>query len=398
MKIKDYFKLRDRIDKLDTFIIFEIISIVVAILFLKKVIDGTILSNDGYLYFVLALFFSLYYGLLVGVISVGIIFTIIYLFSHTFNLTFFLDTLLIALLGGEFYFYANLKALQLEEQIEYLSEKLRRISRSAFFTKLSHDNLEKNYLVKPYSIRKLVFDIATYKKKDDFLLFLANQFSILSFALVEKEKEYKFHLDEVNKENEIIEEMLFKKEIIYLKDREGEYLAAIPILNSKDELVAYIVIKDISFLKFDIENLIAIQFICNYYYILLEENEMMKQYKNSEYCKYISCKSIVEMDKIVKLNKIGNIESSFLIFEIDKVNSETFENFLQNGLRILDFFEKIKFENKYKFIVVLPFTSKEGAYFFAKRILDRFSFINEDAINNIYILNDLNKIIKLIAE
>jgi len=399
LKLKDYFNLRKRIERINLFIIIELIIFVSVILFLNYLIEGKIISESGYVYYVVSIIISLYYGLMSGIISVSLIFIIAYFFTHKFNTELFLDTLLISLVAGEFNFYFKLNLLRMKEQVEYLTEKLRKISRSAFFTKLSHDNLEKNYLIKPYSIRKLIIDISEYQNKNDFVEFLANQFNIISFALVDiDKKEYKYNLENVNKNDELIEEMLSKKEIIYLTDKEVEYLAAVPILNTKDKLVAYIVIKDISFINFNIENLISIQFIANYFYIKLEEEEMIEQYKNSTYCKYLSCSKVVEMDRIVKLNKFADIESSFLTFDIEKVNSEKFENFLSRGLRVLDFFTKIELKDKNLFIIVLPFTSKEGGYFFAQRLLNVFDFLDRNDIDNIYVLDSLDKIEKLIEQ
>jgi uncharacterized membrane protein YhaH (DUF805 family) len=399
LKLKDYFNLRKRIERVNLFIVIELIIFVSVILFLNYIIEGKIITESGYVYYVVSIIISLYYGLMSGIISVSLIFAIVYFFTHKFNTELFLDTLLIALVAGEFNFYFKLNLLRMKEQVKYLTEKLRKISRSAFFTKLSHDNLEKNYLIKPYSIRKLIIDIATNKNKNDFVEFLANQFNIISFSLVDiDKKEYKYNLENVNKNDELIEEMLGKKEITYLTDKQVEYLAAIPIFNAKDKLVAYIVIKDISFIKFNMENLIAIQFISNYFYLKLEEEEMTEQYKNSKYCKYLLCNKVVEMDRIVKLNKFADVESSFLTFDIEKVNSEKFENFLSRGLRVLDFFTKIELKDKNLFIIVLPFTSKEGGYFFAQRLLNIFDFLDMNDIDNIYVLDSLDKIEKIIEQ
>lgn len=400
MKLKDYFNIKKRVERINLYIIIELIIFVSIILFLNKIIEGEIITESGYVYYVVVIVISLYYGLISGIISVSLIFVIAYFFTHKFNTDLFFDTLLIALVAGEFNFYFKLNLLRMKEQVEYLTEKLRKVSRSAFFTKLSHDNLEKNYLVKPYSIRKLIIDIADNQNKNDFVEFLANQFNIISYALVELDsnEEYKYNLENINKEDEVIEEMLIKKEIIYVKDKEVEYLVAIPIFDSKDILKAYIVIKDISFIKFNVENLIAIQFISNYFYLKLEEEKMTEKYKNSEYCKYLSCHKVVEMDRIVRLNKFADVESSFLTFDIKKVNSEKFKNFLSRGLRVLDFFTKIELEDIDLFIIVLPFTSKEGGYFFAQRLLNIFDFLDRNDIDNIYVLDDLNKIVQLIKQ
>jgi hypothetical protein len=260
LKLKDYFNIKKRVERINLYIIIELIIFVSIILFLNKIIEGKIITESGYVYYVVVIVISLYYGLISGIISVSLIFIIGYFFTHKFNTNLFLDTLLIALVAGEFNFYFKLNLLRMKEQVEYLTEKLRKVSRSAFFIKLSHDNLEKNYLVKPYSIRKLIIDIADNQNKNDFVEFLANQFNLISYALVDLDsnKEYKYNLKNINEEDEVIEEMLIKKEIIYVTDKEVEYLAAIPIFDSKDTLKAYIVIKDISFIKFNVENLIAI--------------------------------------------------------------------------------------------------------------------------------------------
>ena len=395
MKIINFLKRRLRSNKFNFLIALELVIVAVLSLgssyfFQKKLF---LFDHTFNYYYIVVLIISLYYGLAGG-------FFLVLLFSLTgfvlysqFPLYFFIHSLLVALVAGEFNFYFRVNIDELAAEVDYLQDKLKQIGNATLFTKLSHDNLEKNYLMKPYTLRGIVLDLSKRNNIDDFLKFLANQFHIESFALIDGDEIYKFNLDSVNLENELIVMMKEKEEIIYTHDN-SDYLAVIPILSVN----TYLVIKEMPFIHYNMENLMAIQFAADYFFLTKRDMEVIEEFKGSEYCKYFECSHLADIYKLIVLHKKSNTHSSIILFDVDKHHSEKFENFLHRSLRVLDFFDEIKFENNNLFVVVLPFTPKEGGLFFIERVLKTLEFIDRKTLYQIYEVDSFERIKTLIED
>ena len=402
MNLKDFFKYRLKSNKFNFYIFLELFFIVFITLFLNYLFTNHItFSNSEHFNYILIIILiaSLYYGLLSGfVLSVLFLFSG-YLLINYFPYNFFIHALIISLIAGEFNFYFKSHIYELEIENKYLLEKLREIGIVTLFTKLSHDNLEKSYLTKPYTLRSIVKEIMFKKTIDDFIHFLAEYFNIESFFIVDKGKIYKYKIEHCDLNDLLIQEMYERNEIVYVNNvSDTKYLAAIPILTYSKEIEKYIVIKKMPFMYYNIENLFAIKFSCNYYFLEREKMFYVKEIKNSKYAKYFSYENLVNILKLVKLREFSNIHTSYVFFEIDKLHSDIFENFTEKSLRILDFYEKIISKNKDIYIIFLPFTAKEGAVMFAERIKSLFEFINEGVFYYIFELENLEKIFLLLKE
>ena len=142
----------------------------------------------------------------------------------------------------------------------------------------------------------------------------------------------------------------------------------------------------------------AIQFSSEYFFLKLKEKEILKEFKGSKYCEYFSCKSVAEIYRLIELHKKSNTHSSIVLFDIDKFHSEKFENFLNRSLRVLDFFDVVKFKDNNLFLVVLPFTSKEGGLFFVERVLATLDFVDRKTLYQIYEVDSFEKIKALIED
>lgn len=396
MNIIEFFKSRIRFNKFNIYILLELLVISAIALgssyfFEKKLF---LFDKNFNYYYVIVMIIALYYGLGSGFFLVFILSLTGYIFYGDFPFYFFIHSLLVALIAGEFNFYFKIHLAELDSEVEFLKDKLREIGKTSLFTKLSHDNLEKSYFTKPYTLRSIILDLADKNSYDDFMKFLSYQFHIEAFALVEGEKIFKYNMKEINLDDELILNMYEKKTMLYVKEK-VDYLAAIPIMVS-DNIDAFILIKDMPFIHYNLENLIAIQFSAEFFYINKKREIVIKEIKNAELCKYISCKSVKELYTLIRLHQIVHSHSSIIFFDIDKLHSETFENFLTRSLRSLDFFEKIPFINQDLFIVILPFTSKEGGMFFVQRVLEMVKYVDFHNAYQVYEVDSLDKIKELI--
>jgi hypothetical protein len=362
-------------------------------------------------FFILIIIFSLFYGLGAGLISLFIYIVFAYFFYKTFPQDFFLYGLLLTFVAGEFHYYWVRKIENIQTKVQFLNEKLREIGMATLTTKLSHDQIEKSYLSKPYTVRGVVAQILKEKDINKFLKFLSNQFFIESFGLFlysyKKDKiinKYLFNFENINEDkilkNPMVERMFEIREIVYMKNLledevEIEYIAAIPILDLKDNIKAFILIKDMPFIHYNEENLLSVQIVTDYFLWQYEKFKLIeKSFK--PLIENLSKDFQFELFKLYKLNKNIGVESSIIIFKIEKKHSEIFENFLRLGLRALDFFEKIKAKDFDIFIVVLPLISKEGGFGFVNRVYNIFDFLDEAQKYNVFNIKNLKNIKDLI--
>ncbi|MDQ7066885.1 MAG: hypothetical protein Q9M40_02155 [Sulfurimonas sp.] len=79
----------------------------------------------------------------------------------------FLVALMMTLIFSEFHYYWGQKIKQAEIQANYRGAKLDELSKAFYTLKISHDQLEKNYVVKPMSIRNSIEYIINQKETID---------------------------------------------------------------------------------------------------------------------------------------------------------------------------------------------------------------------------------------
>lgn len=403
--------------KLKINVIFEILAFIVlsiSIGYAANHNDPLLLNSKNFNYFYLVLIiFSLFYGLGAGVIALFTYTILGELFYKEFPLDFFLNGLLTTFISGEFHYYWTRKIENIQIKAYYLDEKVREIGTAALATKLSHDQIEKSYLSKPYTIRGAIIEILNKKDIDKFLDFISNQFFVQSFGLIFYDskknkitKIYTHNMENLDKNNilnnPIVEKMLDIKEIIYIKDiinesKDIKYIASIPILDLEDNVKAFLLIKEIPFIHYNHENLLSVQIITDYFLWQYEKLIQMEKSK-VEILNYIPKEIQFEILKLYQLNKNIGVESVLIVFKINKSNSEIFDNFLNLGLRALDFHYKIGGTKFDIFLVVLPLVSKEGGFGFMNRVLNKFDFIDDSQKFNVFNIRNLKEVNSFIEE
>lgn len=407
------------IDKLKSITVFsEVVLFTLIAIFIDYIMNkqNPLFVDTSYInyFFIIILILALFHGLGAGLISLLIIAGFLHFYYSSENsLNFFLDGLLLTLIAGEFHYYWTRKISMLNIKNDYLHSKIRELGISALTTKLSHDQIEKSYLSKPYTIRSILKELLSQNivEYDKLLKFLSTHFRMekLSLVLFDHEKEiikeiFPHNMDkgEISLKNPIIVKMIEKKEPVLLKDmvvkEETNLLAAIPVLDNSDDIVAFLVIKEMPFLHYNVENLVSAQLILMNFFYNLNKLALMERAKEDELFSSFPIDFKFEVLKLSDLYKTIKISSSMVIFEISKSHSEVMENFLTLNLRVLDFYYKKELLNKNLFIVVLPLVSKEGTFGFVERAKNNLKFLSNKDLYNVFDINNVYNIDKFIKE
>ncbi|WP_457642052.1 PelD GGDEF domain-containing protein [Persephonella sp.] len=341
-------------------------------------------ENITFYVFVITLL-TLYYGLVAGIISMLAFGLSAYFLYKKFPYETFFWYLLLTFIFGEFHYYWNRKKERLEEENSFLKEKIEELGKNFFMLKISHDQIEKNYVLKPLSIRSVLKEIRSMIANKDEKLFKNFLMLIVRFTNVDGAALYIFENDdykkvahigkdvELKKNDPLVQQALEDQTVTYVsvnrlsEDITSEYLAVIPAVDINGNVRGLLLITDMPFLSLNKDNLLTINVFLTYlfdeFYLAKEMEDVVKKFPN------IHISFIKELDKLIHLKRKFGIESSvivFYMFKEDFMDAVFIE--IEKGLRGFDISSRCYEEEKMKLIVLLPFTSDVGAIEFINRV------------------------------
>lgn len=295
--------------------------------------------------------------------------------------------LLIFLVASEFHYYWQKKIQETQLEKEYLEEQISILRKELFLLKLSHDQLELNYVLRPYSLRRILEELKENllrnpdekKLMDLFLKILLQNFQVYKATVfLYKDGQLKPLATLGNEEittndillNKAIEEessvYLTPKTLEHIKDYKLHYVAV--IREEVEGQIYFLAISDILFINLNEEVLSYIYIILSYIVEdIIFSKKLRKIYRNQQ----VPCSFnfIKELYKMATLNKKQGLESTLVFFSYENL-PETYPYDLEQSIRKLDM---LCILSKYKLVIfLLPFTSIIGAKSFSERIQKKF--------------------------
>jgi len=332
---------------------------------------------------ILSLSLTLFYGLLGGLIFIGSSIPFFYFLYHSFPVKFLLWDLLLVLIAGEFFFYWKKKIQLAEEESAYFKEKLRNQTNDFILLKLSHDQLERHYLIKPVSIRSVLEQIKEDIIKDKNVA-LKNLLNIINETFnVERENLYFLKgnsfeeagyigkSESLDTGDPLVKEAVELGKTVFVSSRFGrtKYLAVIPVFDPKneDEIVALFTVKEMPFRYLNADNILSINVALIWFIAELKRGQAAEKLLNE--VPYLPLEFAAEVETLRKLNSKFNIDSYITIFKIDK-NFFDLIDFIQRKLRGIDvsFYREETETGNFLLYVLLPLSPLPSAEGFVKRI------------------------------
>jgi hypothetical protein len=412
-RVKERTKLESLLALVHDYAYFETIVIVSAYLLIGYLIDPNDIcifnSQISYVLILLAVI-TLFHGFENGMLTLAILGFTIWFAYPTFQYEEFLVALMMTMIFSEFHYYWTQKIKKAEVDARYKGVKLDELSKAFYSLKISHDQLEKNYVIKPMSIRNSIeYIIDAHKEIDNdstiedkqeeyyknFLQLLEKSFSVNSAMILYKTDDSTEYMNEQNTnvvfslQNETVKkETLFGDHLvdkaiergnaIYISDALGEptvnkgenspYLAAIPSIN-QGRATAVLVIKRMPFMAFNREVLTSISILLEYFSVEIHKKEIL--------C--IADELIAVNDELFQFeyNRLKDLYYGYKVNSINlvlRVHNELqairiYEK-IQKMLRSLDLVTVVK-DNEVSHIVLLfPLHDKAAALGFLNRLLD----------------------------
>ena len=344
--------------------------------------DPLFLNTHFSYYIIVIAIVTLFYGFGAAVLSVLVFAVAMKIFYTTFSYQILSVYILYAFVLGEFSFYWKRKIKQIEQTKEFLNEKLEESAVNLFVIKTSHDQLEKSYVMKPMSIREILLRIKNIVTKEpesaseEFVRLLSRECFVDSGALYLLENGgYKKCAEvigsrvDLSLDDPLVEKALETKEAVFLPSAKNEtlYKAVLPVLNSKGELRGLFLIKEISFLNLNKENMLTTTLFLSYY---INSVEIAREYSElSERFAKIPLDFMKDIDRLSAIFKNHNMQSSLVVLGIgnDKCN-DLLLNKISGAIRGIDtlFFNFGK--NWCDIVILLPLTTMLGAEEFSNRV------------------------------
>jgi len=350
---------------------------------------------------------TLFHGFESGILALGIIAFVMWFFYESFPYVHFLVNLLMVMIFSEFHYFWTKQIKELKTTNEYTTTKLDELANAFYSLKISHDQLEKNYVLKPMSIRSAIEEILHHDREQDvqdesfyfsdFLALLEKSFHLqggfILYAKGESKDEYltqeNSHItysstSETYTKEEIFKEYLVDKAInykqaVYVSDDEGNptlkkkledsnFLAAIPVVYNK-KILALLVIEKMPFLAFNRENLISLAILFEYLLITALKEKLLKQSKQLLFIQEREFR--YEYIRTSMLHQKYNVTSTLMVFKIkNEIQSVKIFEKAQHMLRSLDILTQYKSPKGLYFILFLfPLNDKAAAIGFLNRLL-----------------------------
>lgn len=303
--------------------------------------------------------------------------------------------MLFMLIFSEFHFFWNRMINKLKIQNEYLEEKMKELTKNFYLLKLSHDQLEKSYILKPTSLRNTITQIKNlyiqdpFKAYQELITIISKNYGVKKSAIFsyedgrfEKEADLNFNED-LNEDSVVLNESIETKSVSYLskfEDLKNDYLSAITACDSLGNLKFVFIIKDMQFLQYTKDNLFSIWVIINYFadFITHIENE------KDIITKHQSCPNefIIEIKRVAYIRKKLDLKSFVLVLKFKELSVpvDDITQLLSKNLRGMDM---ICSKNN-GIIILFPFVSYSNIETIIekikKQISDRF-YLNENIVS-----------------
>jgi hypothetical protein len=349
-----------------------------------------IYSGLAYITFVMSII-TLFHGISNGLFAVFGLAAVMKFFYPVFPTEAFLNEVVFVLVFGEFHYYWNRKIIQNKTKNSYLGTKLDELSNAFYMLKISHDQLEKNYVFKPMSLRNSIRLIkeAYVDKKDyfkNFLLILQKSFNVTKAELyaVEKERLYSVYdqerLNEIKISDPMIETALLKKRPIYVSSKEvknnSRYLAVIPAV-SQDKVKGLLLIEKMPFLSFNKDVLISISILVTYFLEELGKWDIIRQagQKNT----LVNDEFYFELMRLNKIYTEYDVNSALLILKTkDRLFAHMLLEKTQENLRSLDMVSAHASDGYEVLGILFPFADQASAQGFLDRLFLRLKLELDD--------------------
>ena len=407
-------KSKKFLDRLHKFSYLETFILVIIYLIIGAVIDSKdvcmLHSQVSYMLILLSIV-TLFHGFESGMLALSLLAIATLYFYPVFENQVFLVALMMTMIFGEFYYFWTKKIRKAEMDSNYQQLKLDELSKSFYALKISHDQLEKNYVVKPMSIRNSIAEIIKENKEIDgneklnvnkrtkayykqFMILLERSFnvnkSLVIYKLSDDDRVLSYEnalqscsgtcdvkrLEDVF-DNYLVDKAISRKQAVFINDENGnsnlntvnenKFIAAIPSVHD-DEVISVLIIEMMPFMAFNRENLTSIAILLEYLsFSIIKKDELNLR---DEVDGILDGDFRFEYIRLKRLYENYNVESTVLVMKLDnKLQAYKLNDIVRKILRSLEFTTIQQYGKSYYIINLFPLHGKSSAVGYINRLM-----------------------------
>jgi len=340
---------------------------------------------------------TLFHGISSGLLAMMILGVVMKFGYDEFKYLYFLKEFVLVMIFGEFHYYWTRAIMYHSAEDKFTREKLSELSKAFYMLKISHDQIEKSYVVKPMSLRNSILNLKEKFDENkidifykDFLLLLEKTLNIESAFLISIKGNNSMSIlaqtdkDEILEKNDLLILDTLKREIpLYVSSddmySESRYLAVIPII-SNDTNIGLLIISKMPFMSFNKDNLISATILVNYMFDELRKLEIIREI--DDFLPTFQINFRFESYRLKELNREYHTESTILIIKsYDKLKTHLMIESVNKNLRTLDVMSSIIGDTLDIIAILFPFADTTSVDGFIKRIYNNAQIGDKD--NNV---------------
>lgn len=338
---------------------------------------------------------ALRYGSLVGVFAmlclIGSWFLLQllgYYIGQPFPEATMLGGFILALICGEFADLWRVRLMKADSAASYALERLQNLTQRYVLLRLSHDRLEENLLIKPYTVRDaltrlrdLTLDESmgnALPAADDLVGLLGEYCQLQRAAIYPVENGQVLTRAEatlgdnqpLEEDNALLKFAIDNQQLAHVQqsDRDelyrGLYLVASPIISSGGQVIGVLVVERLPFLSINYENLQLLAVLLNFYADIVYSSEQTQSMRSR--WPSLPFRMASEMVALSRLKKGGQVETSLTLFVADdSEQAGLIQDALARGMRSLDLGWWI---NDRVLMIMMPMTGESGLEGYVLRI------------------------------
>lgn len=367
-------------------------GLVLACGYLARPHDPLFMQSEFPWIWLAATFFALRYGAILGVLG-GLCVAAAWYFFHGaqegayFPLDLFVGGMAQLVIVGHFCDLWHGRLRRLKALNTYLDDSLRSLTNHHYLLKVSHERLERDTLVKPFTLRDAceylhglprAHDAETLPNAEAMLSFVATgcQLDEASVFAVDGQSVNPLPIAtvgmpfELDAADVLVQACIRQKSMVHLRQADGarsHYLVCAPIMAASGRLLGILVVRRMSFLSLNEENLRLLLALLSYYAGGIEQGRLLSLVRHS----LPACPEgfAIELARLASLQQRSGIKSSLAGLVVPRgAGADAMMEQIEHAHRMLDLVWAYDLDNTRVAIVLLPLTDDVGVNGYLARV------------------------------
>jgi len=360
-------------------------ALVFACCYIARPADPLLLGIEFPWVWLAATVFALRYGAIMGVVA-GLCVAVAWFFFYGFQGTTLFPTMLFVggmaqlVIAGHFADIWSARGRRLKAMNTYLDDSLVSITNNHYLLRVSHERLERDILAKPFTLRDAIEHVrslpvasgenATLPNADAILAFVANGCQISQASIFPVHAE---DIDlvpvasvgtpcELDTNDALLRDCLQQRSLSHLRqadDMQSDYLVCAPITSASGQLSGVLVVRHMSFLSLNHENLQLLLVLLNYYADGIEQHVLAEPVRHA----LPQCPDdfALELARLARMQHSCGVRSALvgLVFPVGALGDAMVEQ-LRRQRRTLDLLWTYDLEDARVVVALLPLTDDVG--------------------------------------